>query len=123
MWWPVTVVNQTGAHSLICTLKNFIIPILVVNDCYYWYFYRGPTKPLDSSGGFLSARSFDDNTDRRLKDPYSNSLPGDRWSELRGRGDREAGMYSYPPINLVQNSPVNYERSLAYTGSTLIYNL
>lgn len=45
------------------------------------------------SSGFISARSFDDTTDRRSKDPFSRSAPGDRWSELRsGGGGRSAGV-------------------------------
>ena len=45
------------------------------------------------SSGFLSARTFDDTTDRRSKDPFSRSTPGDRWSELRS-GGRSGGVSS-----------------------------
>ena len=45
------------------------------------------------SSGFLSARTFDDTTDRRSKDPFSQSTPGDRWSELRS-GGRSGGVSS-----------------------------
>ena len=57
---------------------------------------RGTTKVIErDSSGFLSARTFDESTDRRSKDPFSRSTPGDRWSELRSARTEPGAFYVY----------------------------
>ncbi|XP_067945703.1 GRB10-interacting GYF protein 2-like [Watersipora subatra] len=58
----------------------------------------GSTKVIErDSSGFLSARSYDESTDRRSKDPYSRSTgSSDRWSELRSARAEPGGRQSNP---------------------------
>lgn len=57
--------------------------------------FSGSNKVIErDSSGFLSARTFDEPGDRRGKDPYSRSLPADRWNELRSGRDGGKSVYS-----------------------------
>ena len=69
------------------------VSVCIYQKCIYfmsWFCFRAPTKVIErDSSGCLSARSFDENLDRRKVDPFSRSVPGDRWSELRS-GTRDS---------------------------------